>query len=114
MIRKKIELGHGGIQPVLRGRWFTAVEKLLEVEAAIGVMRGAVNRIEFEAAWTFFVDSLEEFWTRFLDEGKTELTGFHPWVGTVIARRTSNLSLPSKASESARKNSNEMGQTPIV
>ena len=90
MTRKKIELEHWGIQPISRGRWFAAAEKLYEAEAAIGDMRGAANRIEYEAGWTRFVDSIEEFWTRFFDEGKTEFTGFQPWAGTIIARRKSD------------------------
>ena len=90
MTRKKIELEKGGIQPISRGLWFSAAEKLSEAEGAIAAMRGAANRIDYEAGWTCFSDSIEEFWTRFIDEGKTAFTGFQPWAGNIISKRKSD------------------------
>ncbi|MEI7813637.1 MAG: hypothetical protein WCJ13_02450 [Coriobacteriia bacterium] len=87
MSRKKIELEDGAILPVRRGLWVAAVEKLHEAEAGIHQMVEAQDRIQYEAGWTRFVDSLEEFWTRFFDEGKSGFSDFQRWAGTQIACR---------------------------
>src|SRR5687768_17498609 len=76
-----------GIQPVRRGVWHAAWEKLQEAETAIRRMQDASDRIEYEGGWTQFVDSLEEFWTRFFDEGKQSFTRFQPWAGAFDAER---------------------------
>jgi len=50
-------------------------------------MRSAQDRLDYEAGWTQFVDSLEEFWTRFYDEGKKTFSSFQPWAGALDAQR---------------------------
>ena len=50
-------------------------------------MQQAKNRVEYEAGWTRLVDSLEEFWTRFFDEGKSKFPSFQPWAGAIDAQR---------------------------
>lgn len=87
MTRKRIELEKGGILPVTRGLWSSAAEKLREAEGAVVAMRGATNRIDYEAGWTCFVDSIGEFWTRFFDEGKVTFTDFQPWAGSIVSKR---------------------------
>lgn len=87
MARKKIQLVPGAIASVPRSLWFAALEKLHEAEQAIAQMRNAHDRIEYEAGWTRFVDSLEEFWNRFFDEGKTSFPDFQPWAGAIDAQR---------------------------
>jgi hypothetical protein len=90
MARKQIQFVPGAIAPTSRSLWFTAFEKLHEAERAIDQMRNAPDRIEFEAGWTRFVDSLEEFWNRFFDEGKTSFSDFQPWAGAIDAKRKSD------------------------
>lgn len=87
MTRKKIQLVEGAIVPVIRSLWSAALEKLDESEQAIEQMRSARDRIEYEAGWTRFVDSIEEFWNRFFDEGKTKFSHFQPWAGAIDAQR---------------------------
>ena len=87
MTRKRIETVKGAIAPISRSLWFGASEKLHEAAAALAQMRNAQDRINYEAGWTRFVDSLEEFWTRFYDEGKTAFPAFQPWAGTKDAQR---------------------------
>ena len=87
MKRRKIELEPDAILPMTRTLWAAALEKVAEAEQGIFVMQNAKNRIEFEAGWIRFVDSLEEFWTRFFDEGKTKFPDFQPWAGVVEAFR---------------------------
>ncbi len=41
----------------------------------------ATDRVSYEAGWTRFVDSIEEFWTRFRKEGDTLSAAFCGWVG---------------------------------
>lgn len=90
MNRKQIQLVPGAIAPTSRSLWFAAFEKLHEAEMAVEQMRSATNRIEYEAGWTRFVDSLEEFWNRFFDEGKTKFSRFQPWAGEIDAQRKSD------------------------
>lgn len=87
MARKQIQLVPGAIAPVSRPLWFSAFEKLDEAEQAIDQMRNASDRIAFEAGWIRFVDSLEESWNRFFDEGKTCFSEFQPWAGAIDAKR---------------------------
>ncbi|MDO8847293.1 MAG: hypothetical protein Q7W51_02745 [Coriobacteriia bacterium] len=89
MARQKIEMEPGGISPVQRDLWVAAVEKLDEATAAVEQMGAAQDRIEFEAGWTRLVDSLEEFWARFFDEGKSRFPSFQPWAGAVLSFRKS-------------------------
>jgi hypothetical protein len=90
MTRKQIQNVQGAIAPVSRSLWFAAFEKLSEADQAIAQMRSARDRIEYEAGWTRFVDSLEEFWSRFFDEGKTKFSDFCPWAGSIDAQRKSD------------------------
>jgi hypothetical protein len=83
----KVELQSGAITPVTRGLWHSASEKLHEAALGITQMESATDRIEYESGWTHFVDSLEEFWSRFFDEGKTKFTDFQPWTGALNAQR---------------------------
>jgi hypothetical protein len=87
MTRKRIQAVKGAIAPTSRPIWFSALEKLHEAEAAIVQMRNAQDRIAYEAGWTRFVDSLEEFWVRFFDEGKAAFPAFQPWAGAIDAQR---------------------------
>lgn len=48
-------------------------------------MEDAKDRIQYEGGWTRLVDSLEEFWTRFFDEGKNTFSAFQPWAGAIAA-----------------------------
>lgn len=93
MIRRKIEIAPGTIAPTARELWSTAIEKLCEAELGLTQMLNAKNRIEFEQGWTRSVDSLEEFWTRFFDEGKNSFSNFQPWAGSFDAERKSDLLL---------------------
>lgn len=85
-----VELQPGAIATVARGLWHAAWEKLSEAVAGIKHMEAAKDRIEYEAGWTRLVDSLEEFWTRFFDEGKSNFPSFQPWAGTIDAKRTAD------------------------
>ena len=87
MTRKRIETVKGAIAPISRTLWFGASEKMHEAADALAQMRNAQDRINYEAGWTRFVDSLEEFWTRFYDEGKATFPAFQPWAGSVVALR---------------------------
>ena len=83
----KVELQPGAIAPVERGLWHAAREKLREAAAGIKQIEDAKNRVEYENGWTRLVDSLEEFWTRFFDEGKSTFSSFPPWAGAIDAKR---------------------------
>jgi len=90
MNRKKIELEKGGIKPVAHGLWVDATQKLQEAEHAIALMETATDRFAFEIGWGRFVDSLEQFWVRFFDEGKVTFSNFQPWAGKIDAKRKSD------------------------
>jgi hypothetical protein len=83
----KVELQPGAIAPVQRGLWHAAWEKLQEATAGVTHMEDARDRIQYENGWTRLVDSLEEFWTRFFDEGKDTFPSFQPWAGAIDAKR---------------------------
>ncbi len=83
----KVELERDAIAPVMRSIWHAACEKLQEAQVGVEQMQSAKNRIEYEAGWTRFVDSLEEFWTRFFDEGRNKFPSFQPWAGAIVAKR---------------------------
>lgn len=93
MTRKFIQLEKGAIAPTTRDIWDAAREKLGEAEAALAGMQNARDRVSFEAAWSQFVDSIEEFWCRFFDEGKTAFTNFQPWAGAVVQERKDDEAL---------------------
>ena len=88
MIRRKIEIAPGALAPVVGRLWSAALEKLHEAELGLSQMINAKDRIEFEQGWSRSVDSLEEFWTRFFDEGKNSFSNFQPWAGAIDAERT--------------------------
>jgi hypothetical protein len=87
MNRKTIRMEAGGIRTISRNFWGAAEEKLDEAAYAIKNMETALDRIAFEQGWCQFVDALEEFWTRFYDEGKTSFTTFEPWAGYIKAQK---------------------------
>lgn len=83
----KVELASGAVAPVARGLWHAASEKLQVAAAGIKQMEDAKDRIQYEGGWTRLIDSLEEFWTRFFDEGKNTFPAFQPWAGAIDAKR---------------------------
>lgn len=70
----------GTLAPTERGPWDASIEKLNEAAAGIRAMESAKDRIEYEIGWTTLVDSLEEFWHRFYEEGKGTFPGFPLWI----------------------------------
>lgn len=90
MNRKPIYTKNRAINPVARTLWSAALEKLEEADLAIQQMENATDRIQYEAGWTRFVDSIEEFWTRFFDEGKSNFPNFQPWAGIIERNRKSD------------------------
>ena len=89
MVRKKIQLEVGAILPTAWGLWGTAAERLGEAKLAISSMETARSRTDYEVEWSRFVDALQNFWTRFEEEGKSKFTNFQPWAGVISARRSS-------------------------
>lgn len=87
MARMFIQPVKGAITPIIRNLWDAAGEKLREAETALAKMQSAHDRVSYEAAWSQFVDSIEEFWCGFFDEGKTTFTSFQPWAGTIVKER---------------------------
>ena len=83
----------GAIAPIIRNLWDVAGEKLLEAETALAKMQSAHDRVSYEAAWSQFLDSIEEFWCRFFDEGKTTFTNFQPWAGAIDQKRKDDETL---------------------
>lgn len=90
MKRKLIKTEKGAIAVKGRALWDAAREKLVEAEHALDKMRNAQNRVSYESAWSCFVDSIEEFWCRFFDEGKSTFTAFQPWAGAIDKERKSD------------------------
>ena len=87
MVRKPVELERGAIHPQSHGLWGRAKEKLLEAQHGLDQMHQAKTRVGYEAGWTRFVDSLEEFWVRFYQEGQKSFSDFQPWAGRIEADR---------------------------
>lgn len=87
IVHGKIELKQGAIAPATRPLWHAAAEKLSEAAGAIALMETAPDRIQYEAGWTGFVDSIQEFWTRFVAEGTDKFKKFPPWAGKIQAYR---------------------------
>lgn len=85
--RTRLELGWNSLFPSRRSRWRDCLTKLDDAQKAIEVMESTSNRVSFEDAWSQFVDSLEESWTSFFDEGKVVSSKFQPWAGAVIKAR---------------------------
>jgi len=85
--RGKVEPSHKSLAPTKRGLWHSAVEKLHEAHAAIRIMETANDRVTYESGWIRFVESLEECWTSFFDEGTKVSTKFQPWAGRILAER---------------------------
>ncbi len=71
----------GSYFPTEHGPFGRTIEKLREAEQGIAEMKGAKDRVSYEAGWTRFIDSIEEFWTRFRSDGKALSEGFDGWVG---------------------------------
>ncbi len=93
MASKFIQPVKGAIAPIIRNLWDVAGEKLSEAETALAKMQSARDRVSYEAAWSQFVDSIEEFWCRFFDEAKTTFTNFQPWAGAIIQQRKDDETL---------------------
>lgn len=93
MIRKFIQPEKGAIAPTTRELWDAAREKLDEAETALAKMQAARDRVSYEVAWSQCVDSVEEFWCRFFDEGNTAFTNFQPWAGVIIQERKEDETL---------------------
>jgi hypothetical protein len=90
MTRRKIEIAPGALAPTVRQLWSAATEKLQEADFGLLQMTNAKDRIEFEQGWTRSIDCLEQFWTRFFDEGKSQFSNFQPWAGAIDAQRKSD------------------------
>ena len=93
MARKFIQLEQDAIAPTRRDLWDAAREKIVEAEAALAAMRSARDRVSYEAAWSHLVDSVEEFWCRFFDEGKVSFSDFQPWAGSINRERKTDETL---------------------
>lgn len=93
MNRKHIQLENGAILPKTRNLWESAILKLQEADSAISDMTLARDRVDFEEGWSRYVDSIEQFWTRFYDEGKDKFTSFQPWAGKIDSERKSDETL---------------------
>lgn len=83
----KIELSKGSLIPNKRGLWYTTQEKLNEAQAGIKQMMTAEDRVNYESGWVRFVESLEEAWSSFLEEGFKNFTNFQPWAGAKKKQR---------------------------
>jgi hypothetical protein len=90
MTRRKIEIAPGALAPIGRQLWAAATEKLQEADSGLLQMTNAKDSIEFEQGWIRSVDCLEQFWTRFFDEGKNQFTNFQPWACAIDAQRKSD------------------------
>ncbi|MEE8056998.1 MAG: hypothetical protein V3T17_04085 [Pseudomonadales bacterium] len=86
----KIELSGNSIIQNERGLWFSAHEKLKEAGTGIEHMKVAPDRISYESGWIKFIDSIEEAWTSFFDEGKNQFPNFQPWAGAKDKQRKSD------------------------
>lgn len=86
----KIKLSKDSLVPNERELWFTAFEKLNEANLGIQQMVSSKDRISYENGWIRFVDSLEEAWTSFLQEGEKAFPNFQPWSGKFIKERKSD------------------------
>ncbi len=93
MTRKFIQPERGAIAPTSRNLWDAAREKLEEADTALAEMERAHDRVSYEAAWSQFVDSIEEFWSRFFDEGKNTFSNFQPWAGAIDQERKDDETL---------------------
>jgi hypothetical protein len=85
--RRHIQLRTGSTRPKSWALWENANQKLAAAETALDRMATAPDRVTAEAAWSEFVDALEQFWTRFFDEGKARFTKFQPWAGEIDKQR---------------------------
>lgn len=83
----KIELSKGSLIPTKRGLWYTTQEKLNEAQAGIKQMMIAEDRVNYESGWVRFVESLEEAWSSFFEEGINNFTNFQPWAGAKEKQR---------------------------
>ncbi|HHQ4758352.1 TPA: hypothetical protein ACSP2Z_003209 [Aeromonas hydrophila] len=86
----KIELLKGTLIPTKRGLWYSASEKLIEAQAGIVQMSNAEDRVGYESGWVRFVESLEESWSSFFEEGTRSFKNFQPWAGAKEKERKSD------------------------
>jgi hypothetical protein len=87
MIKGRIELASGALQPTKPGTWEMAEAKLDEAERGILEMKSARTRTDFTHGWIRFVDSVEEAFTRIFKDGCSTFTKFQPWIGAIDAER---------------------------
>lgn len=77
----KVKLLSGALIPNQRGLWYTCLEKLNEAILGIEQMKSAEDRISYESGWVRFIESLQESWSSFYEEGLSTSTKFQPWAG---------------------------------
>jgi hypothetical protein len=88
LARIKVELEKNAIKPIHYAIWDRAQEKLTESEQAVQIMTAAQERREYERGWSQFVDSIQEFWVRFKQEGKIVLgESFNSWISEIEVER---------------------------
>ncbi|MGL5340219.1 MAG: hypothetical protein ACRDAR_16265 [Aeromonas veronii] len=86
----KIELLKGALIPTKRGLWYSTFEKLSEAQTGIAQMSNAEDRVDYESGWVRFVESLEESWSSFFEEGTRNFNSFQPWAGAKDKERKSD------------------------
>ena len=77
----KVEGADGSLIPTKPGLWFGAAQRLIEAQSGIEEIEAATDRVNYETGFVRFVESIEECWTSFFDEGKENFTDFQPWAG---------------------------------
>lgn len=87
----QIKLSKDSLIPNQRGLWFSCFEKLEESRLGIQQMINANDRVTYESGWVRFVESIEESWTSFFEEGQKSFSNFQPWAGITIKHRKSGL-----------------------
>jgi len=87
MTLKPIKPAPGALIPTARELWGASREKLTEASFSINMMEKATDRVQYEQAWSNFVDAIQEFWVRFFDEGKKKFSNFQPWAGRNYPKR---------------------------
>ena len=80
MKRSRIPPAAGSLVPTVHQPFGRSLEKLSEAEQGILQMKAAKDRVSYEAGWSKFVDSLEESWSRFYEEGKRTERRFGGWI----------------------------------
>ena len=87
MIKGRIEIASGALEPTKPETWEMAEAKLDEAEHGILEMKSARTRTDFTHGWIRFVDSIEEAFTRIFKDGCAKFTKFQPWIGAIDTER---------------------------